>query len=291
MNIIDSAVWLLGLVANPIAAACKAISPSFFARMGNDFASWLFILSVFTGVLWTLDRFWLEKRRKLAAHGAEPAKASWLVDFGRQFFPVIVAVFVLRSFIVEPFRIPSGSMIPTLRVGDFILVNRFAYGLRCPVGDCTIAGSGLPERGDVAVFRYPVDPKMDFIKRIVGLPGDTIRYEGKQLSVNGKPALLTAKGDFEGGPVQLYGEDFMGVVHESLQNPDRPAQDFEFTVPEGQYFAMGDNRDGSSDSRYWGTVPASHLKGKAFFIWMSYDAEAPSLAGRIVTSRIGMGIR
>lgn len=261
----------------------------FFTHIGTDFASILFVLTIVTGVLWVLDRFRLEPARKAAAAaaGTEPAKANWLVDFGRQFFPVIAAVFLLRSFVVEPFRIPSGSMIPTLRVGDFILVNRFAYGLRCPVGDCKLLALGEPRRGDVVVFRYPVDPKMDFIKRVIGLPGDTVRYVGKQLTVNGQLLSQELLGEFEGSPVLRYREDYQGVVHEILQNPDRPPQDFEFTVPEGQYFMMGDNRDGSSDSRYWGTVPEAYLKGRAFLIWMSWDAEA----SRPALSRIGGGIR
>lgn len=264
---------------------------SFFTHLGTDFASILFVLTGLTGLLWALDRFKLEPARKAiaAATGAEPGKAGWLVDFGRQFFPVIAAVFLLRSFVVEPFRIPSGSMIPTLHVGDFILVNRFAYGLRCPVGDCKFLALGEPERGDVVVFRYPVDPKMDFIKRIVGLPGDTVRYVGKQLSINGVPAELEPGGPLvvQGTPMLQQGEQLGEVQHQTLVNPDRPPQDFEFTVPEGQYFAMGDNRDGSSDSRYWGTVPEAYLKGRAFFIWMSWDSEA----GRPAWSRIGGGIR
>lgn len=262
---------------------------SFFAHLGTDFASILFLLTVVTGVLWVLDRFKLEPARKAAAAaaGAEPAKANWLVDFGRQFFPVIAAVFLLRSFVVEPFRIPSGSMIPTLHVGDFILVNRFSYGLRCPVGDCKLLALGEPKHGDVVVFRYPVDPKADFIKRIIGLPGDTVRYVNKQLTVNGIPVAQKPLGLFEDGRNQRYGEDYEGVRYDTLQNPDRPAQDFEFTVPEGQYFAMGDNRDGSSDSRYWGTVPEAYLKGRAFFIWMSWDFDT----SRPVLSRIGRVIR
>lgn len=261
----------------------------FFNHLGTDFASILFVLTLVTGVLWVLDRFKLEPARKAraVAAGTEPAKANWLVDFGRQFFPVIAAVFLLRSFVVEPFRIPSGSMIPTLHIGDFILVNRFSYGLRCPVGDCKLLALGEPKRGDVVVFRYPVDPKMDFIKRIVGLPGDTIRYAGKQLTVNGVPVSQELLGSFEGGQLRRYAEDFEGVRYETLQNPDRPPQDLEFTVPEGQYFGMGDNRDGSSDSRYWGTIPEAYLKGRAFLVWMSWDSEA----NRPALSRIGQVIR
>ncbi len=262
---------------------------SLFTHLGTDFASILFVLTLVTGVLWALDRWRLEPRRKTAAlaAGGEPAKANWLVDFGRQFFPVIAAVFLLRSFLVEPFRIPSGSMIPTLRVGDFILVNRFAYGLRCPVGDCKLVALGAPKRGDVVVFRYPVDPKMDFIKRVIGLPGDTVRYTNKQLTVNGELMSQEPIGRF-GDRLDIEAtESLGGVRHSVLANADRPAQDFEFSVPEGQYFMMGDNRDGSSDSRYWGTVPEAYLKGRAFFVWMSWDSDAM----RPVWSRIGHRIQ
>lgn len=261
----------------------------FFTHLGTDFASILFVLTFVTGVLWCLDKWRLEPGRKAAAaiSGQEPAKANWLVDFGRQFFPVIAAVFLLRSFVVEPFRIPSGSMIPTLHIGDFILVNRFAYGLRCPIGDCTLLALGEPKRGDVVVFRYPVDPKMDFIKRLVGLPGDTVRYVDKQLTINGELAPQQPLGRFDDRLSAEIEETLNGVSHHILTNADRPAQDFEITIPEGQYFMMGDNRDGSSDSRNWGFVPAQNLKGRAFFVWMSWDAEA----FRPVWSRIGHGIQ
>lgn len=262
---------------------------TFFTHLGTDFASILFVLTVVSGVLWSLDRWLLEPRRQAVARttGSEAPKASWLVDLGRQFFPVIAAVFLLRSFVVEPFRIPSGSMIPTLRVGDFILVNRFAYGLRCPLGDCKLMAVGEPKRGDVVVFRYPVDPKMDFIKRVIGLPGDTVRYVNKQLTINGELASQEVIGPFN-GLLEIEAIETLGTArHHILTNSDRPAQDFEFTVPEGQYFTMGDNRDGSSDSRFWGTVPATYLKGRAFFVWMSWDSEAM----RPVWSRIGHSIQ
>jgi len=261
----------------------------FFTHFGTDFASILLALSVVTGVLYALDRFWLEASRKAAAAatGSEPAKANWAVDFGRQFFPVIVAVFLLRSFVVEPFRIPSGSMIPTLHVGDFILVNRFAYGLRCPVGNCTLFGGSTPDRGDVVVFRYPVDPKVDFIKRVIGLPGDTVRYVNKELTINGQPMPRETVGPYAGREDTEHVESLGSVRHAILTNDQRPVQDFEFTVPAGQYFMMGDNRDGSSDSRFWGTVPEAYLKGHAFFIWMSWDSEAL----RPVWSRIGHSIQ
>lgn len=260
---------------------------NFFTHFGTDFASILFVLTLVTGLLWVLDVAWLEKRRKAAAAGGAVKKANWLVDFGRQFFPVILAVFLLRSFIAEPFRIPSGSMIPTLRVGDFILVNRFAYGLRCPIGDCKLLATGEPKRGDVVVFRYPVDPRQDFIKRLIGLPGDTVRYVNKELTVNGERMEQQPIGRFGDRLDVEFTEKLGSVPHSILTNADRPTQDFEFTVPAGQYFMMGDNRDGSSDSRFWGTVPEAYLKGRAFFVWMSWDAEAM----RPAWSRIGHGIR
>ena len=287
MNILDLIGNLFGFIAKPIAAVCKLISPTFFAHMGNDFASWLLILSVATGVLYALDRFRFEPRRKRAAQGGTPAKPNWALDFGRQFFPVIIAVFLLRAFVVEPFRIPSGSMIPTLRVGDFILVNRFAYGLRCPVGNCVIAGEAAPKRGDVVVFRYPVDPRQDFIKRVIGLPGDSLRYVNKQLTINGELVPQKIVGRFGDRLDTELTESLGSVSHSILTNADGRVQDFEFSVPEGQYFMMGDNRDGSSDSRFWGTVPAAYLKGRAFFVWMSWDSNA----FRPAWSRIGHSIQ
>ncbi|MES2885781.1 MAG: signal peptidase I [Pseudomonadota bacterium] len=287
MNPLDLIGNLFGFVAKPIAAVCKLISPTFFAHMGNDFASWLLILSVSTGVLYALDRFRFEPRRKLAAGGGTPAKPNWALDFGRQFFPVIIAVFMLRAFVVEPFRIPSGSMIPTLRIGDFILVNRFAYGLRCPVGNCVIFGEAAPKRGDVVVFRYPVDPRQDFIKRVIGLPGDSLRYVNKQLTINGEPIAQEIIGRFGDRLDTELTESLGSVRHSILTNADGRVQDFEFSVPEGQYFMMGDNRDGSSDSRFWGTVPAAYLKGRAFFVWMSWDSNA----FRPAWSRIGHSIQ
>lgn len=262
---------------------------AFFTHFGTDFASILFVLSLVTGVLWGLDKWLLEPRRKAVAlvAGTEVAKASWLVDFGRQFFPVIAAVFLLRSFVVEPFRIPSGSMIPTLRIGDFILVNRFSYGLRCPIGDCKLLAVGEPQRGDVVVFRYPVDPRVDYIKRVVGLPGDHIRYVDKQLTVNGVLAAQQPVGRFEDSSNFESTESLGAVKHNILTNTERPVQDFEFTLPDDQYFMMGDNRDGSSDSRYWGTVPGAYLKGRAFFVWMSWDSSVM----RPAWSRIGHRIQ
>lgn len=255
-----------------------------------DFAVILTILTLVTGLFWALDKWWLAPRRSEAL---EPGKPNGFIDFCRSFFPVIFVVLVLRSFVAEPFRIPSGSMIPTLLVGDFILVNKFAYGLRDPVVHHKFVPVGQPERGDIVVFRWPVDPSKDFIKRIVGLPGDRIGYRDKQLYINGEPAMLdpagvyTAEGLPPPGVVYRLSERLAGQTHHVLVNPGRPADDFEFVVPTGEYFAMGDNRDGSDDSRRWGTVPERNLVGKAFFIWMSWDG----VNSRIDFSRIGTRIK
>jgi len=255
-----------------------------------DFAVILTVLTLLTGIVWLLDKIWLgPKRRARLADSVD--KPSSFVDFCRSFFPVIFVVLILRSFIAEPFRIPSGSMLPTLLVGDFILVNKFAYGLRDPVFHHKFLDVGEPQRGDIVVFRWPVDPSKDFIKRIIGLPGDHIVYRNKQLFVNGEAAPLDADGVFPvpGFSSVLYrmDENLGGVEHKILVNPDRPADDFEFIVPPGEYFAMGDNRDNSEDSRRWGTLPERNLVGKAFFVWMSWDGEN----SRVNFSRIGTGVR
>ena len=258
-----------------------------------DFAVILTVLTLVTGVVWLLDKLWFGPRRRAKLNADAIDKPNGFIDFCRSFFPVIFAVLMLRSFIAEPFRIPSGSMIPTLLVGDFILVTKFDYGLRDPVFHTKLLANGEPERGDIVVFRWPVDPSKDFIKRIVGLPGDKIVYRNKQLFVNGEPAILdpdgayTAAGMTPSGVVYRMQEKLGEVQHKLLINPDRPADDFEYIVPPGQYFAMGDNRDGSDDSRRWGPVPEGNLVGKAFLIWMSWDAERT----RVNFSRIGDAVR
>ncbi len=257
-----------------------------------DFATILTLLTLVTGAVWALDTWRLGPRRRAALPPGAPDKPNAVVDFCRSFFPVILAVLLLRSFLAEPFRIPSGSMIPTLEVGDFILVNKYAYGLRDPVFHRKFVKFGLPQRGDVVVFRYPRDPTKDFIKRVIGVPGDRIVYRNKRLTVNGEAmpqstdGVYTSPGSTHG--VQFRMEEELGPVqHRILVNPARPAEDFEFEVPEGRYFMMGDNRDGSDDSRSWGTVPEQNLVGKAFFIWMSWNSER----FRPEFSRIGDRIR
>lgn len=256
-----------------------------------DFAVLLTLLTLLTGLGWLLDKIWLAPRRRALIGGAA-SKPSWLIDFACSFFPVIFAVLLLRSFIAEPFRIPSGSMIPTLLVGDFILVNKFAYGLRDPVFHTEFWEGGRPQRGDIVVFRFPADPSVDYIKRMIGLPGDHIAYRDKVLYINGEVLSQSADGVYAapglpGGAAYRLSEAIAEHPHHIIVNPEEPSQNFEFVVPEGQYFAMGDNRDGSFDSRRWGTVPQRNLVGKAFFVWMSWDGNRM----RPNFSRIGTRIR
>lgn len=259
--------------------------------MNIDFAAVLVVLTVVTGAIWMLDALVLEPRR--ARNGSAPAaiaKLPWYIDLSKSFFPVILAVLILRSFVVEPFRIPSESMLPTLLNGDFILVNKFSYGLRLPVLNTKLVGNGQPARGDVVVFRYPREPAVAYIKRVIGLPGDRLEYRGKQLLINGQPAALTLLPDDPLNPAyQQFDERLNAVSHRIQVLADgrwglaglwpglqlRRASDgtvaWEYQVPEGQYFVMGDNRDNSSDSRVWGPLPEDNLIGKAFFIWMNLD--------------------
>jgi signal peptidase I len=212
---------------------------------------------------------------------------SWWVDLSRSLFPVILIVLIIRSFIVEPFRIPSGSMVPTLLTGDFILVNKFAYGLRLPVSHHKLVPVGEPERGDVAVFRYPLDPSQDYIKRIVGLPGDRISYRDKRLYINGKLAEQQPLGEWSGRePAQVREERLGELSHSILVHGNSSGQEFDYRVPAASYFVMGDNRDRSSDSRFWGAVPEDHLVGQAFLIWMSWDAENTSIHWRRIGDTI-----
>jgi len=285
--------------------------------MSWNFALILFVLLVVTGVVWVFDVARLRPARRervqraLVAlepglEGVDPPEAErrrqearatagripWWVEYAVSFFPVILFVFVLRSFVVEPFRIPSGSMLPTLQAGDLILVNKFSYGIRLPVLDVKVIDTGSPRRGDVMVFRYPVDPKTDYIKRVVGLPGDEITYVDQKLYVNGKQVSHARDGDyFEPDRVTYtasYKEQLGDVEHNILLDERRsqeigpiwayPYRDsceylrngIRCKVPPGNYFAMGDNRDNSLDSRYWGFVPDGNIVGKAFFIWMNF---------------------
>ena len=238
-----------------------------------NFAALLTLAALVTGLIYAADALYFARRRREA--GLD--KPGAVVEFARSFFPVILFVLLLRSFVAEPFRIPSGSMIPSLLIGDFILVNKYEYGLRTPVGYYRFTEGRSPERGEVVVFRYPLDTSKDFIKRVVGLPGDRIAYRNKRLWVNGEPVAQRADGVFpiagpQGGVVERYTETMGDRSYSIIINPRAVARDFEYVVPEGQYFMMGDNRDGSDDSRRWGTVPERNLVGRAFFIWMSWDS-------------------
>jgi len=249
----------------------------------SDFALALVLMTAAFGVIWALDRLLFQHRRieRATAEGGKPHEPM-LVDYARSFFPVILAVLLFRTFLIEPFRIPSGSMMPTLLVGDFVLVNKFAYGLRLPVTDTKVVNIGEPHRGDIAVFKYPPNPKEDYIKRIVGLPGDTISVRNEQLFVNGKPMPQEYLGpitdtDAESVRTAQAGgaernERIGDVSHRIILLPPLmrdPRTDGTWEVPQGCYFAMGDNRDNSADSRFWGCVPEKNLRGKAFLIWFS----------------------
>ncbi len=287
-----------------------------------NFALILLILVIVTGITWVLDKLVFFPQRKRAAEAAvtefdrqqervgerfadenadqtrarlrdEKLRQPWWLEYTASFFPVILAVFVVRSFVVEPFKIPSGSMVPTLLVGDFILVNKYDYGLRMPITNTKMTQGRPLQRGDVVVFRYPKDESVDYIKRVIGLPGDTAAYEDKKLTINGKPVPETPQPDYfdeeRVGYAKQFTEDLDGRKNNILNNPQVPpfvigADDFPFRdncvynsqgvtckVPPGHYFMMGDNRDNSADSRYWGFVPDQNIVGRAFFIWMNFS--------------------
>ncbi|MDD5031338.1 MAG: signal peptidase I [Rhodoferax sp.] len=292
----------------------------YFGMVEGNFALLLFLATVVTGVYWLGERFYFLPQRQQAAAELEAqavqrnqelsklgiakveidladAKGKllaqpWWLDWTAGLFPVIIAVFVLRSFLFEPFKIPSGSMIPTLMIGDLILVNKFHYGLRLPVLNTKITEGTAPQRGDVMVFRYPPRPSLDYIKRVVGVPGDEVAYLNKRLTINGKALPTRELPEFlEEDSMRYfkqYEEDMGAVKHPLLNDEARPAfipgaDEFAFRdqcrysvegvvckVPAGHYFMMGDNRDNSLDSRYWGFVPDQNIVGKAFFVWMNF---------------------
>lgn len=250
----------------------------------------LALASLTTGVVWLVYRL---------VKGKSTDRLPTTVEYARSFFPIFLVVLLLRAFLVEPFRIPSGSMMPTLLVGDFILVNKFTYGIRLPVTKTKLIPLSEPERGDIVVFRWPVNPRLDYIKRVVGVPGDRIRYQQKTLLINGEPAPVEVVGQYqpEGSGMRALGsiegrETLGSVQHSVLVNPLAP--DFspscrflanqEITVPAGHYLMVGDNRDDSNDGRCWGFVPEENLVGQAFFIWMSWDWKR---SGFLAFSRIG----
>lgn len=257
--------------------------------MNFNFELILFYATVISGVIALLDViFWAPKRKlaheQLAANLeiAPPEKMPLIIDYARSFFPILLLVFFLRSFLYEPFRIPSGSLEPTLLIGDFILVNKFDYGVRLPVLHKLVYPTDGPQRGDIMVFRWPANPSVDFIKRVIGLPGDKISYINKVLYVNGqkisqeyeKPSVSIDESGNLTDVVQKQ-EDFFGIKHAIFEAPGQTSYDYhDIEVPKGMYFVMGDNRDFSADSRFWGFVPDENIVGKASAIWMSWDSMA-----------------
>ena len=292
----------------------------YFGLVEGNFSLLLFLAASVTGIYWVAERlYFLPQRRQavvaleansakrkaeLAAQGIHQVDDNthnakvrlimqpWWLDWTAGLFPVIIVVFLLRSFLFEPFKIPSGSMIPTLLINDLILVNKFHYGVRLPVINTKIFDNHTPQRGDVMVFRYPPKPSLDYIKRVVGVPGDEVSYLNKKLAINGKPLNKSALPDYFDQDTMRYSKQFEETTGDKkyllLNDDDRPAfipgaDDFQYKencryssegvvckVPEGHYFMMGDNRDNSLDSRYWGFVPDKNIVGKAFFVWMNF---------------------
>ncbi len=303
-----------------LAAFCAYAGSWYLGYLEGNFALLLLLATVVTGVYWLAERFYFLPRRlqavaaleaQTAQRRAELAKMGidkvdtdihesrekllmqpWWLDWTAGLFPVIVVVFVLRSFLFEPFKIPSGSMIPTLHIGDLILVNKFHYGVRLPVLNTKLTEGSSVQRGDVMVFRYPPKPSVDYIKRVVGVPGDEVSYLNKRLTVNGQPIATKALPDFFDESTMRYfkhySESLGANPHQTLVDDERPTfipgadpfpgrDNCRYTVegvtckvPAGHYFMMGDNRDNSLDSRYWGFVPDANIVGKAFFVWMNF---------------------
>jgi signal peptidase I len=308
------------LTAAVLAAFVGYAGAWYFELVEGNFALLLFLATAVTGLYWLAERLWFLPRRRQAAAALEESAARrnadlgargiavddpqlaeakqrvlaqpWWLDWTAGLFPVILAVFVLRSFLFEPFKIPSGSMIPTLQIGDLILVNKFVYGLRLPVVNTKLTDGTPPKRGDVMVFRYPPKPSLDYIKRVIGVPGDEVAYLNKRLTINGQPVPTTQLPDYFDRDAMRYFRQFQetigGKTHRLLNDDERPAfvpgveefpnrQNCRYSVegvvckvPQGHYFMMGDNRDNSLDSRYWGFVPDKNIVGKAFLIWMNF---------------------
>jgi len=309
------------LTAIILSAFAGYLAAWYFGGVEGNFPLLLFLATVVTGLYWLADRLWFLPRRRLAAQqAADAARARreelarqgiaqvdtsleedvrqrhlaqpWWLDWTAGLFPVVLIVFLLRSFVFEPFKIPSGSMIPTLLVGDLILVNKFTYGLRLPITNARLTEGKPIQRGDVVVFHFPPKPSEDYIKRVIGVPGDEVAYLNKQLTINGQPMRQTAASDFFDESAMEYfkqfDEDLSAKKHRLIVDGRRPAfvagaDEFKYKdhcsytvegvtckVPPGHYFMMGDNRDNSLDSRYWGFVPDANIVGKAFFVWMNF---------------------
>lgn len=310
--------WITAVI---LAAFVGYIGAWYTGAIEGNFALLMFLATFVTGIYWLAERFYFWPQRKKEAERLNSEAATrraelerqglrhhdmadtkegetrilrqpWWLDWTAGLFPVLFVVFVLRSFLFEPFKIPSGSMIPTLMVGDLILVNKFTYGVRLPVLNTKVTEGNAPQRGDVMVFRYPPQPTLDYIKRVVGVPGDTVAYLNKRLTINGQEVPIKQLPDFFDTDAMRYFEQFEETLgekpHKLLNTKGMPAfvqgaSEFPFRdnctysvegvtckVPEGHYFAMGDNRDNSLDSRYWGFVPEANIVGKAFFVWMNF---------------------
>jgi len=248
--------------------------------MNFNFELILFYATLISGIIALFDIIFLApKRKRKQQETQKEVKLPIIIDYARSFFPVLLIVFLLRSFLFEPFRIPSGSLEPTLLTGDFILVNKFDYGVRLPVLHKTVFDNNTPKRGDIMVFRWPPNPSVDFIKRVIGLPGDHISYVNKELSVNGQKipqdflqnSLATDENGTEWQAIEKQ-EDLLGIKHHIYIDSAKSSRDFpDIVVPNGMYYVMGDNRDDSADSRYWGFVPEKNIVGKAVLVWMSWD--------------------
>lgn len=259
--------------------------------MNIDFPLILVVATALAGLIWLIDAlFFAPGRRARAAETDHPNRVRdpALVEYARSFFPILLVVLILRSFVTEPFRIPSGSMMPTLLVGDFILVNKFSYGVRLPVTNTELFSTGEPKRGEVAVFRYPDDPSVNYIKRVVGVPGDHVRYEDKVFYINGERIPQETIGVYEGeGARYMPGaqvlEESWGDLSNRIIVESGPSRlNGEFEVPEGHYFMVGDNRDNSNDSRFWGPVSEDQLVGRAYLVWMHWGNDGLE-PGRIGT--------
>jgi signal peptidase I len=261
---------------------------------GLDFALIIVVLTALAGVIWLVDSLLFRAARVGKATAGETVKEPLAVDYARSFFPVLVIVLIIRSFLFEPFRIPSASMTPTLLTGDFIFVNKFAYGLRLPVLNTKFVEIGEPERGDVVVFRLPANPKVNYVKRVVGLPGDVVEYDppNKRITINGQLVPIEMAGPYEEEPGTQLGWEQLGEHrHRVLLIPGaRPSPGGKYVVPAGHYFVMGDHRDNSEDGRFRdavGFVPEGNLVGRATGVWMNW--RRPSEGGP-QWNRIGTGI-
>jgi signal peptidase I len=278
--------------------------------MSIDFELVLLWATVIAGIIVLIDALFFARWRKrkaaeasIAAGRTVGSKPHLVIEYARSFFPILLIVFLLRSFLFEPFRIPSSSLEPTLQIGDFILANKYAYGLKIPVYRTILLKVGTPQRGDIVVFRWPPNKHYYFIKRIVGVPGDHVDYIDKTLIINGQqaiqmtepviPAVKTVPRE-NGDPMQVIEkqEDLLGLKHQIYQEPNKAAFNFQnINVPDGMYLVMGDNRDNSADSRYWGFVPEENIVGKASWVWMSWDPFAAYGVHKIRWNRIGKRIQ